>query len=115
MAALVVAFVLNGLRELGEPARKALISSSFPKEYPRARGRAVLGLALVRLLRRAAGGVAALEASRPGDTCSSSAAQSACSAPLWFWLRVRCRVESKKTETENLPQRHRGTENGKEE
>jgi len=38
MAALVVAFVVNGLRELGEPARKALISSSFPKEY---RARAV--------------------------------------------------------------------------
>jgi len=38
MAALVVVFVLNGLRELGEPARKALISSSFPKEY---RARAV--------------------------------------------------------------------------
>jgi len=38
MAGLVVAFVLNGLRELGEPARKALIASSFPKEI---RARAV--------------------------------------------------------------------------
>ena len=38
LPALVAAFVLNGLRELGEPARKALISSSFPKEY---RARAV--------------------------------------------------------------------------
>ncbi len=32
MAALVMVFILNGLRELGEPARKALISSGFPKE-----------------------------------------------------------------------------------
>ncbi len=32
MAALVIVFILNGLRELGEPARKALISSGFPKE-----------------------------------------------------------------------------------
>jgi MFS family permease len=31
-AALVVVFILNGLRELGEPARKALISGGFPKE-----------------------------------------------------------------------------------
>ncbi|MGD0088486.1 MAG: MFS transporter [Planctomycetota bacterium] len=38
MAALVAVFLLNGLRELGEPARKALISASFPKEY---RARAV--------------------------------------------------------------------------
>jgi MFS family permease len=29
-AGLVVAFVINGLRELGEPARKALISTGFP-------------------------------------------------------------------------------------
>ncbi len=32
MAALVIVFIINGLRELGEPARKALISSGFPKE-----------------------------------------------------------------------------------
>lgn len=31
-AGLVVTYVLNGLRELGEPARKALISGGFPKE-----------------------------------------------------------------------------------
>ncbi|MEO6223028.1 MAG: MFS transporter [Vicinamibacterales bacterium] len=31
IAGLVVTFVLNGLRELGEPARKALISSGFDK------------------------------------------------------------------------------------
>jgi hypothetical protein len=37
MAGLVVAFVVNGLRELGEPARKALISLGFPPEI-RARG-----------------------------------------------------------------------------
>ncbi|MBI4568940.1 MAG: MFS transporter [Planctomycetes bacterium] len=38
MAALVIVFVLNGLREIGEPARKALIASSFPSEV---RARAV--------------------------------------------------------------------------
>lgn len=32
MAALVIVFILNGLREIGEPARKALISGGFPKE-----------------------------------------------------------------------------------
>jgi len=32
MAALSLVFIMNGLRELGEPARKALIASSFPKE-----------------------------------------------------------------------------------
>lgn len=35
---LVVAYVLNGLREIGEPARKALISGGFP---PEVRARAV--------------------------------------------------------------------------
>jgi len=38
MAGLVLTFVLNGLRELGEPARKALISTGFPPEI---RARAV--------------------------------------------------------------------------
>ncbi|MFH0939922.1 MAG: MFS transporter [Planctomycetota bacterium] len=38
MLALVIAFVVNGLRELGEPARKAMIASGFPKEV---RARAV--------------------------------------------------------------------------
>jgi hypothetical protein len=36
-AGLIVAYVINGLRELGEPARKALISMGFPPEV-RARG-----------------------------------------------------------------------------
>jgi hypothetical protein len=38
MAGLVLVFVLNGLREIGEPARKALISMGFPPEI---RARAV--------------------------------------------------------------------------
>jgi MFS-type transporter involved in bile tolerance (Atg22 family) len=38
MGALALVFILNGLRELGEPARKALISGGFPKEI---RARAV--------------------------------------------------------------------------
>ena len=37
MAGLVVTYVINGLREIGEPARKALISGGFPPEV-RARG-----------------------------------------------------------------------------
>jgi MFS family permease len=37
MVGLVVAYVVNGLRELGEPARKSLITSGFPPEV-RARG-----------------------------------------------------------------------------
>src|SRR5207244_4914358 len=35
---LVLAYLINGLREIGEPARKALISSGFP---PEVRARAV--------------------------------------------------------------------------
>jgi MFS family permease len=38
MVGLVATFVLNGLREIGEPARKALISTGFP---PEVRARAV--------------------------------------------------------------------------
>jgi predicted MFS family arabinose efflux permease len=38
LAGLVVTFALNGLREIGEPARKALIATSFP---PAVRARAV--------------------------------------------------------------------------
>jgi hypothetical protein len=38
LAGLVVVYVINGLRELGEPARKALISTGFPPEI---RARAV--------------------------------------------------------------------------
>ncbi len=38
IAGLVVAYMVNGLRELGEPARKALISTGFP---PEVRARAV--------------------------------------------------------------------------
>jgi hypothetical protein len=38
IAGLVVAYVINGLRELGEPARKALITTGFP---PEVRARAV--------------------------------------------------------------------------
>ena len=38
MLGLVVTYVLNGLRELGEPARKALISGGFP---PNVRARAI--------------------------------------------------------------------------
>ncbi|TAK18658.1 MAG: MFS transporter [Acidobacteria bacterium] len=37
IAGLVLTYVINGLREIGEPARKALISSGFPAEV-RARG-----------------------------------------------------------------------------
>ena len=38
VAALVLAYVINGLRELGEPARKALITTGF---HPDIRARAV--------------------------------------------------------------------------
>lgn len=38
MAGLIAAYVVNGLREIGEPARKALISGGFP---PEVRARAV--------------------------------------------------------------------------
>jgi hypothetical protein len=36
-AALSLVFILNGLREIGEPARKSLIAGGFPAEI-RARG-----------------------------------------------------------------------------
>jgi hypothetical protein len=42
MAGLVVAYVLNGLREFGEPARKSMITSGFPAEV-RARGVGIYG------------------------------------------------------------------------
>jgi len=38
MVGLIVTFIVNGLREIGEPARKALISTGFP---PEVRARAV--------------------------------------------------------------------------
>jgi hypothetical protein len=38
LAGLIVVYIINGLRELGEPARKALISTGFP---PEVRARAV--------------------------------------------------------------------------
>ena len=38
LVGLVVTYIVNGLRELGEPARKALISGGFP---PNVRARAV--------------------------------------------------------------------------
>jgi len=37
VAGLVVTYIINGLREFGEPARKAMITAGFPAEY-RARG-----------------------------------------------------------------------------
>jgi hypothetical protein len=37
IAGLVITYLINGLREIGEPARKALISGGFPPEV-RARG-----------------------------------------------------------------------------
>ena len=70
MAALVIVFILNGLRELGEPARKALISGGFPKRDTRPLHRTLLGIALVRILSGAFGVLLSLEQDRPGSDVS---------------------------------------------
>ena len=91
MAALVVVFTLNGLRELGEPARKALISASFPKEY---RARAV---GLYWGLRSFAFCVAPLAAwllwkELGAEHMFLIGGSLGMLGTIWFWLRVRCRA-----------------------
>jgi len=89
MAALVAAFVLNGLRELGEPARKALIASSFPKEI---RARAV---GLYWGLRSFSFCVAPLVAwllwrYLGPENMFLVGGIVGMLGTAWFWLRVRC-------------------------
>ncbi|MBI3269462.1 MAG: MFS transporter [Planctomycetes bacterium] len=89
MVALSVVFVLNGLREMGEPARKSLIASSFPKEV---RARAIglywglrsfafcLSPIVAALLWRSVGPEATFLAGGAIGLAGTA----------WFWLRVRC-------------------------
>ncbi len=86
--ALVVVFVLNGLREVGEPARKAMISGAFPRET---RARAI---GLYWGLRSFAFCPAPLISyflwSRLGpETTFLIGGVFGMFATLWFWLRVR--------------------------
>ena len=93
MAALAIVFVLNGLRELGEPARKALIASAFPKET---RARAI---GLYWGLRSFAFCPAPLIAALlwrhlgPEQTFLLGGAIGLLGT-AWFWLRVRCRTDA---------------------
>ena len=64
MIGLVLTFVINGLRELGEPARKALISTRISAGNSRPGGRSLLGPALVRVLSCPARRRLALDADR---------------------------------------------------
>jgi hypothetical protein len=87
--ALSIAFIVNGLRELGEPARKSLISSGFP---PEVRARAV---GLYWGLRSFAFFPAPLVAYFIWKHAGPDAAFLAGGVigmlgTAWFWLRVRC-------------------------
>ena len=89
MGALVIVFVMNGLRELGEPARKALIAGGFPAET-RARS---IGLywGLRSFAFCPAPLVSYLLWSRlgPEATFLIGGAIGLLGA-AWFWLRVNC-------------------------
>lgn len=89
MAALVAAFVFNGLRELGEPARKALIASSFPKDV---RARAVgLYWGLRSFAFCAAPLVAWLLWREWGpENMFLMGGAVGMLGTAWFWVRVRC-------------------------
>jgi hypothetical protein len=69
MLGLVLAFVLNGLREIGEPARKALITTGF-EPHVRARGQRLPGTAFVRASFPRRSSRPALVVDRPGQDVS---------------------------------------------
>ncbi|MBN1662405.1 MAG: MFS transporter [Deltaproteobacteria bacterium] len=93
MGALALVFVLNGLRELGEPARKALISGGFPKEI---RARAV---GLYWGLRSFAFCPAPLVAYGlwnwvGPDVTFLIGGVTGMAGAIWFWRKVKCLPES---------------------
>jgi predicted MFS family arabinose efflux permease len=91
MSALAAVFVLNGLRELGEPARKSLIASSFP---PETRARAIgLYWGLRSFAFCPAPLVAALLWRWIGPEPTFLVAGGlGLAATAWFWWRVECRA-----------------------
>ena len=93
MGALGIIFVLNGLRELGEPARKAMISGGFPSEiraraiglYWGLRSFAFCPAPLISyLLWRWLGPQATFLISGIVGMLGTA----------WFWLRVKCEPET---------------------
>ncbi|MBI4632827.1 MAG: MFS transporter [Deltaproteobacteria bacterium] len=88
MGALIVVFILNGLREVGEPARKAMISSGFPRET---RARAIgLYWGLRSFAFCPAPLISYLLWSRLGpESTFLIGGVLGMVATLWFWLRVR--------------------------
>jgi MFS family permease len=90
MLALVITFVLNGLREIGEPARKALIASGFP---PEVRARAVgLYWGLRSFAFFPAPVVAYFLWTRIGpDATFLVGGAIGMLGNVWFWLRVRAK------------------------
>jgi MFS family permease len=95
LLALLIAFGVNGLRELGEPARKSLIAAGFPKEI-RARG-----IGLYWGLRSFCFFPAPLVAwflwTHPAigpDLTFLIGGTVGLLGTAWFWLRVRCRTDA---------------------
>jgi predicted MFS family arabinose efflux permease len=88
--ALAITFIVNGLRELGEPARKAMIASGFPPEY---RARAVgLYWGLRSFAFFPAPIVAYLLWKHLGpDATFLIGGGIGLLGTAWFWLRVQCR------------------------
>ena len=86
--ALVIVFVLNGLREVGEPARKAMIAGGFPRET---RARAIgLYWGLRSFAFCPAPLISYLLWSRLGpEPTFLIGGALGMAATLWFWLRVR--------------------------
>lgn len=89
-AALAITFIVNGLRELGEPARKAMIASGFP---PEVRARAVgLYWGLRSFAFFPAPIIAYLLWKHFGpDTTFLIGGGIGLLGTAWFWISVRCR------------------------
>jgi MFS-type transporter involved in bile tolerance (Atg22 family) len=87
--ALAITFIVNGLREMGEPARKAMIASGFPPEY---RARAVgLYWGLRSFAFFPAPIIAYLLWTHFGpDVTFLVGGGIGLVGTAWFWLRVKC-------------------------
>ncbi|HOG16655.1 MAG TPA: MFS transporter [Syntrophales bacterium] len=101
MAALAIVFILNGLRELGEPARKALISLGLPPEI-RARGVGLYwGLRSFAFCPAPFVSYLLWQEIGPEATFLVGGVVGL-AGTAWFWLRVRCETGE---DAANLPSR----------
>lgn len=98
MLALAIAFILNGLREIGEPARKAMITSGFPNEV---RARAVGLYWGMRSFAFFPAPIAAyLLWSRIGpDYTFLIGGTLGMLGTLYFWIMVQCETPAARAET----------------